>query len=57
MGGETCGDGGVLGESKAWGTTTKRGWRSPGEGAIRVSMFPVQHCAKQAHVLVHSGTV
>jgi len=25
MGGETCGDGGVLGESKAWGTTTKRG--------------------------------
>jgi hypothetical protein len=56
MGGETCGDGGVLGESKAWGTTTKRGWRSPGEGAIRVSVFPVQHCARQAHVLVYSGS-
>lgn len=57
MGGETCGDGGVLGESKAWGTTTKRGWRSPGEGAIRVSTLPVQHCARQAHVAAHIGTV
>ena len=56
-GGETCGDGGVLRESKAWGTTTKRGWRSPGEGAISVSMVPVQHCARRGQVSVHGGTV
>ena len=29
MGGETCGDGGVLGESKAWGDDHKEGLEEP----------------------------
>jgi hypothetical protein len=71
MGGETCGDGGVLGESKAWGDGHKEG----GGGALEkvplaylcfqcntvlqdrlMWQCTVQHCAaRQAYVAVHSA--